>query len=69
MAKKLLISQDYALARQRAYPPVGDALDAVMKALVAINGKGGIKLPPEAQAWIDACEAVKVRISKKTGAT
>jgi len=32
-AKKLQVTQDYVLARQRAYPPAGDALDAIMQAL------------------------------------
>lgn len=65
MAKKLSISQDYALRRQRAYPPVGDALDAIQTVLQALDSSGVIKLPPVAKAWVDACEAVKTRIPKK----
>lgn len=64
VAKKLRITQDYALARQRAYPPVGDALDAIQKALAALDGKGGFTLPPEAKAWVEASEAVKTHIPK-----
>lgn len=65
MVKKLSISQDYVLRRQRAYPPVGDALDAIQKALQTLQASGAIKLPSDAKAWVDACEAVKTHIPKK----
>ena len=65
-AKKLQVTQDYVLARQRAYPPAGDALDAIMQALAILDGKAGINLPADAKAWIAACQAVKTRIKKKT---
>jgi hypothetical protein len=67
MPKKLVITQDFALARQRAYPPVGDALDAIQRALSVLDGKAGINLPAEAKAWIAACEDVKTRIKKPQG--
>lgn len=64
MAKKLQITQDYALRRQRAYPPVGDALDAIQQALAALDGRAGFNLPAEAKKWLTDCENVKVRIPK-----
>jgi hypothetical protein len=64
MPKKLVVTQNYALARQRSYPPVGDALDAIMKALAAVEEKTGTPMPEETKAWVDACKAVKRRIVK-----
>jgi hypothetical protein len=55
-------STDYRARRAAEYPAVGDALDEVAKALRAIiDGK---PIPPSAVRWVEACEAVKARISK-----
>jgi len=50
------------LRRRDAYPPVGDALDAIAKGLAAY--RDGKPLPPETLAWLDACAEVKRRHPK-----
>lgn len=52
-------TRDYREARKESYPDVGDALDALMKYFAAQES-----IPPELQAWVDACLAVKNRYPK-----
>lgn len=47
-------------ARAKAYPPVGEQLDAIYKMAVALRD-AGISLPPETMKWIGQCQAVKTR--------
>ena len=69
MAKKIRFEQDAVIARERLYPPAGDALDAIMKALQFLDGRGGVNLPADTKAWIAACLDVKTKVPKKTGAS
>jgi len=57
---KLTHRKDYAEARREAYPPLGDQLDALWKALDA----SGQALPPEAQQVLDYVKSVKRRFPK-----
>ena len=54
---------DPAPLRAKAYMDIGDQLDAMMKALDALQ-KGGMPLPPETSAWIAHCKDVKARYPK-----
>jgi hypothetical protein len=49
--------------RTAAYPPVGDALDAIAK-LVRAMIDAGQPVPAEALAWVEACERVKATYRK-----
>lgn len=49
--------------RRAEYMPIGDQLDAMMKGLDALQLKG-FELPPETQAWIEHCKAVKIKHPK-----
>ena len=53
-------TREYKEARQEAYPPVGDQLDALFRHFAADPDN----VPPELQAWVDACQAVKDRYPK-----
>lgn len=55
-------STDYRARRAAEYPDVGDGLDALAKAIRALSE--GKPIPPESLAWVEACEAVKARITK-----
>lgn len=61
--KKIRHTTNYRPHRAAAYPPSGDALDAVAKGFRALLDQG-INLGPEAKAWVEACEAVKARYRK-----
>lgn len=65
MPKKLHHRTDYRKHRGAAYPPVGDALDAIAKGFRALAE--GKPLPAETLAWIEACEAVKATYRKPKG--
>lgn len=62
---KIRHSEDPAALRKRAYPPVGDQLDAVMKLAKALSEQG-ITLPAEVTAWVDQCQAVKEKFKKRS---
>jgi hypothetical protein len=51
--------------RAAEYMPLGDQLDAIMKALAQL-GSQGIALPPETVAWIGHCQQVKLKYKKPT---
>jgi len=61
---KIRHSEPYAPLRRRAYPSVGEQLDAVLKMAQALHAQG-IALPDETQAWIAQCQAVKDRYAKQ----
>jgi len=61
---KIRHHEPYAPLRRRAYPSVGEQLDAVLKMAQALQEQG-IALPDETQAWIAQCQAVKQRYVKK----
>lgn len=63
---KLRHSEPYAPLRAKAYPELGAQLDAVMKLAQALKEQG-FELPPETQAWVDRCMAVKARHPKNRG--
>lgn len=54
---------DAAPLRAAAYMPIGDQIDAIMKALAQL-GAQGIQLPPETASWIDHCQQVKAKYKK-----
>ena len=56
---KITHTRDYREARQESYPATGDQLDALFKYFSALP-----EVPPELQAWVDACQAVKDRYPK-----
>ena len=56
----LKIDMDAGDQRRRAYPPITDQLDAVMK-LAAHLRASGMELPPDVCDWVDACQEVKRR--------
>jgi len=60
---KINHAEDYRAMRQKAYPPIGDQLDAVMK-LANVLGAYGIALPLETREWIEACQKVKDQYPK-----
>lgn len=49
---------DYAERRKKAYPDIGDQLDAVFK-LAQHMREQGQQLPPDVSQWVDECAAVK----------
>lgn len=49
--------------RAKAYPPLTEQLDAIMKGFKALRD-AGIALPEETLAWIESCEAVKLKYTK-----
>jgi hypothetical protein len=49
--------------RKAAYMPIGDQLDAIMKALAQL-GSQGFQLPPETVMWIEHCQQVKEKYKK-----
>lgn len=54
---------DIGFARAQEYPRLGDQLDALMKTMAALREQG-VQLPPEGEAWVDACLAVKAKYPK-----
>ena len=60
---KINIKVDYRAKRREAYPPIGEQLDALWKALAATPET----LPPEARAMLDQVQAVKSNIPKPKG--
>lgn len=48
--------------RQKAYPSIGDQLDAVYKLTEALQGV--IELPPEVLVWLEDIKAVKASYPK-----
>jgi len=61
---KITHHEPYGRLRARAYPPVGEQMDAILKLVQALYAQG-IKLPDETRAWMEKCEAVKQRYVKK----
>lgn len=59
---KITHKPNYRLMRQKAYPPIGDQLDAVYKLTEALQGV--IELPPEVLAWLEDIKAVKASYPK-----
>lgn len=49
--------------RAAAYPEIGDQLDAMVKLGLALRAQG-IDLPEDVTAWLDKCEAVKLKHPK-----
>jgi len=60
---KIEHKRDYRPLRARAYPPLGDALDAIQKGFRALVDQGH-ELPRETVAWVEACEGVKSTYKK-----
>jgi len=61
---KIVHDPDPAPLRAKAYPPVGEQLDAVMK-LADHLIKNGVDLPTEVRDWVAKCKAVKAKFRKK----
>lgn len=53
----------YSEHRRTAYPPSGDALDAIAKGFRSLIDQG-FTLHPDAVAWVERCEAVKTKFKK-----
>ncbi|VEI25184.1 Uncharacterised protein [Bordetella bronchiseptica] len=49
--------------RARAYPPIGDQLDAVMKLAAALQA-AGMQLPDDVTRWVEQCQAIKRKYPK-----
>lgn len=60
---KIQHDEDYRKLRREAYPPMGEQLDAVVKLAQAMREQG-VELPPETEAWINRCLAVKSKFPK-----
>lgn len=61
--KKLHHKTDYRGHRAGAYPPPGDAFDAIAKGFRSLIDQG-VDLHPDAVAWVNRCEAVKRTFEK-----
>lgn len=59
----LNLKGSYIERRRREYPPVSDQLDAMVKLGLALRAQG-IDLPDDVTAWLDKCEAVKLKHPK-----
>lgn len=57
---KRALKVDHRRARQPAYPPIGDQLDAIWKALEQVGS-----LPPETRDMLERVKAVKKRYPKR----
>lgn len=60
---KIRHSENPLPLRKKAYPEVGEQLDAIMKMAAALREQG-IELPAEVHKWIDSCLEVKQRFKK-----
>lgn len=56
---KIVHKSDYREKRRKAYPDIGDQLDAMWKMLSAVNPK-----TPEAEAMLAEVQAVKAKYPK-----
>lgn len=61
---KISVKVDYRAKRREAYPPIGEQLDALWKALAANPSS----LTPEASAMLAQIQAVKTQFPKPPGA-
>lgn len=61
---KINIKVDYRAKRREAYPPIGEQLDALWKALAADPSA----LPQAAREMLDQVQAVKSKFPKPIGA-
>lgn len=60
--------EPYAPLRARAYPAIGDQLDAIMKFAAHLQASGQ-SLPADVAQWVAQCQDVKLRYPKPaTGA-
>jgi hypothetical protein len=60
---KFTMERDYKESRKRAYPDIGEQLDAVhrlAKALIA----NGTTVPPEVNQWVAKLDSVKQKYPK-----
>jgi hypothetical protein len=60
---KIAHNPDPRPLRAKAYPPIGDQLDAVMK-LADHLIQSGVTLPQDVKTWVDQCKAVKKKYAK-----
>lgn len=58
--------EPYAPLRARAYPAIGDQLDAIMKFAQHLQTSGQV-LPDEVAQWVAQCNHVKQRFPKTSG--
>lgn len=56
---KIQHNGDYRRSRAKAYPSVGDALDAIYNFALAVQAAKLVQMPPAMTAWLDACSKVK----------
>ncbi len=54
---------DYLAARRKAFPPIGDQLDRMTKALAFINAKG-VDIGPDGLDQVQAIDAIKAEFPK-----
>ncbi|WP_395757103.1 hypothetical protein [Achromobacter sp. EB05] len=59
--------EPYAPLRARAYPAIGDQLDAIMKFAAHLQASGQA-LPDEVTSWVAQCHNVKQRYPKPADA-
>lgn len=55
--------EPYAPLRARAYPAIGDQLDAIMKFALHLQSSGQT-LPDEVAQWVAQCNHIKQRFPK-----
>lgn len=55
--------EDYRVARTKAYPKIGDQIDAIMKLASALKDQG-ITLPQATVDWINTCQTIKTTYPK-----
>lgn len=60
---KIQHDEDYRKLRAKAYPSLGEQLDAVYKMTVALRDQG-IQLPEETSDWLLSVEQVKKTYKK-----
>lgn len=60
---KITHKPNYRLMRQKAYPPIGDQLDAVYKLAKALQGT--VEFPPDVLKWIADIDQVKDKLKKE----
>lgn len=65
---KIKHTEPYAPLRARAYPEVGEQLDAIVKMAAALKEQG-FEMPSETIAWLNKCQAVKSKFSKRAPET
>ena len=60
---KIQHNEDYKKLRSKAYPPIGEQLDAVLKLALTLKEQG-FAIPVETDKWVSECLQVKALYKK-----